>query len=315
LSPQTKGGGSIGAGATVACIGIAVIDHIYHVAQLPNADRKLRARAFHESGGGMAAGAATAVACLGGQASWFGRVGADNKGAAVLSELRKQGVATNHAQQIEGASTSHSAVMVDGDGHRAIVACAGDGLDDDASWLPLDVIADHDVVLADIRWEEGALASLTAARARGRPAVLDADATTSALASQLVAAASHAIFSEQGLENIYAAGTIDEGLRLAAQHTPFVAVTLGAQGVAWVDHAQNVQHLEAPVVEARETLGAGDLFHGAFALALAEKHDEAAALRFAVAAASLKCTRTGGWQSFPKRHEVEVWLQGHDALS
>ena len=178
-----------GSGARVACVGIAVIDHIYHVAQLPNADRKLRASAFYESGGGMAAGAATAVACLGGQASWIGRVGADAKGAAVLFELDKHGVATHHARQIEGASTSHSAVMVDRDGNRAIVSCAADGLDGDASWLPLDVITDHDVVLADIRWEEGALAALSAARARQRPAVLDADSTTSALAPRLVAAA------------------------------------------------------------------------------------------------------------------------------
>jgi sugar/nucleoside kinase (ribokinase family) len=57
-----------------------------------------------------------------------------------------------------------------------------------------------------------------------------------------------------------------------------------------------------------DTLGAGDVFHGAFALAITENQDLRAALRFASAAAALKCTRFGGAFAAPQRAEVEALL-------
>src|SRR5205823_9079411 len=54
--------------------------------------------------------------------------------------------------------------------------------------------------------------------------------------------------------------------------------------------------------------GAGDVFHGAFTLALAQGHTLAAAIRFAAAAAGLKCTRLGGSRGAPRRGEVEALL-------
>ena len=62
------------------------------------------------------------------------------------------------------------------------------------------------------------------------------------------------------------------------------------------------------MVEAVDTLGAGDSFHGAFALALAEGRDEVAAMRFGAAAAALKCTRFGGISGTPGRDEVDALL-------
>jgi sulfofructose kinase len=61
-------------------------------------------------------------------------------------------------------------------------------------------------------------------------------------------------------------------------------------------------------VNAVDTLGAGDIFHGAFALALAEGKTEIAAMRFAAAAAGLKCARLGGSAGAPHRAEVDALL-------
>ena len=61
-----------------------------------------------------------------------------------------------------------------------------------------------------------------------------------------------------------------------------------------------------PVVD---TLGAGDTWHGAFAVRLAEGADEAEAVRFASAAAALKCTRFGGRDGAPGRQDVEAFLR------
>jgi sugar/nucleoside kinase (ribokinase family) len=61
-------------------------------------------------------------------------------------------------------------------------------------------------------------------------------------------------------------------------------------------------------VQTVDTLGAGDIFHGAFALAITERRDLPDALRFASAAAALKCTRFGGAFASPQRAEVERFL-------
>jgi sulfofructose kinase len=293
-------------GKTVACVGVAVLDLIYGVERLPSEDSKIRAHSLVESGGGMAANAASAISRLGGRATWYGRVGEDEMGTHVLAGLAAEGVETA-AQRIAGARTSHSVILVDRGGDRAIVLYGSEALDGDPSWLPLDRVVAHDVVLADIRWIPGAINALTAARAAGRPAVLDADTTHDPMAIAAVKAASHVVFSKSGLDSLFGGGTPEEALRRAADHTRFVAVTLGAQGVLWVDASGGVRHIPAVPIEARETLGAGDVFHGAFALALAEGRTEEQAIEFGAAAAAFKCARTGGRASFPYRNEVDEW--------
>lgn len=292
----------------VSCVGGAVLDLIYRVDRLPSADTKLVARSFSKSGGGMAANAAAAIARLGGQSSWFGRMADDETGRQILDGLEASGVVTV-ARVISGAESPHSLVLVSEDGDRAIVLYRPNSFDPDPSWLPLERICQADAVLADNRWVPGAVSALAAARDRGIPAVLDADISDDAKVLSAVQAATHAIFSEQGLAGIFGTPDAVAGLKLAARYAPFVAVTLGSKGVLWLDGEGRVQVLEAFPITARETLGAGDVFHGAFALALAERRSNADAIRFAAAAAALKCERTGGRATFPGRAEVEAVLE------
>ncbi|HWJ75137.1 MAG TPA: PfkB family carbohydrate kinase [Kaistia sp.] len=289
----------------IACVGGAVLDLIYGVDRLPGEDGKTHALSYLESGGGMAANAAVTVARLGGEASWWGRVGDDDKGARVLDGLRAEGIDVSRARIVAGAISSHSVVLGDRAGNRAIVLYRSAALDPDAGFLPLGEIAALDAVVADNRWIEGAVAALGEARRLGRFAVLDADAGTGPRSIEAVRMASHAIFSEPGLAEIYGATDPAEGLGRALEDCPFVAVTLGARGALWcsADGASGV--VPAFPVEALETVGAGDVFHGAFAFALAGGEGEAAALRFAAAAAALKCARTGGRSSFPSRSAVD----------
>jgi sulfofructose kinase len=69
------------------------------------------------------------------------------------------------------------------------------------------------------------------------------------------------------------------------------------------------------VVTAVDTLGAGDVWHGAFALALAEGEDEPAAVRAASAAAAIKVTRHGGRAGAPTRAERDALLHDDSLLA
>jgi sulfofructose kinase len=87
----------------------------------------------------------------------------------------------------------------------------------------------------------------------------------------------------------------------------YVSVTGGGAGAWWLHRGQTGRDT-AFTVEAVDTLGAGDVYHGAFALALGEGQDLASARRFSAAAAALKCTRFGGIAGAPSRQDVETFL-------
>src|SRR5207248_2808670 len=93
----------------------------------------------------------------------------------------------------------------------------------------------------------------------------------------------------------------------AVRISAFLAVTNGPDDILWID-AGTVRSLPVFAIAAVDTLGAGDIFHGAFALALAEGSSPLAAMRFAAASAALKCTRFGGISGAPPRAEVEEFL-------
>jgi sulfofructose kinase len=127
----------------------------------------------------------------------------------------------------------------------------------------------------------------------------------------LLALATHPIFSAEALRAT--SGVDDLAAALTAKPLPpgFLAVTDGAAGAYWRSGKaaqQSVRHQPAFPVRAHDTLAAGDVFHAGFALALAEGCTEERALRFASAAAALKCTRFGGIIGTPARAEVEALL-------
>jgi sulfofructose kinase len=111
----------------------------------------------------------------------------------------------------------------------------------------------------------------------------------------------------QGLRD---ATGLDEPRAALAAFPPtrsWVAVTNGAEGVFFREGGA-VLHEPAFPVAAVDTLGAGDTWHGAFAVALADGKTEREAVRFASAAAAIKCTRFGGRDGAPSRAEVEAFL-------
>jgi sulfofructose kinase len=264
----------------IVCAGLAVMDQIYSVERLPEAPRKHFATAFREVGGGPAASAAVAVARLGGEARLWSRVGDDSIGERILDELRQEGVAVTGVRRIPGARSGCSAIVVDARGERMIVNFRGDHMDPDPAWLPLSEIRGAGAVLGDLRWPEGSARALAEARRLGIPALLDADAASPREGDEAFAVASHILFSSQGLVEFTGIGEPEEALRLAASRTEVV-----------------------------DTLGAGDVLHGAFALSLARGELIEDALRFACAAAALKCAKPGGRAGAPRAEEVERFLE------
>ena len=294
----------------VICVGHAALDRIFAVESWPQGSGKVPAHRFEESGGGMAANAAAAIARLGGEAVFWGPIGEDAVADAIHARLIADGVDVRGLRRFEGRTSSHSAVIVDESGERLVVGYRGSALQAPADWLPLDRIDLAGALLADVRWPDGACRALRAARDAGIPAILDAEIAAVEILAKLTCAADHVIFSERGLA-AYSGGDSEGALRkVLAGGALMAAVTRGEHGVRWLEAAApgEVMHCPAFAVDTVDTLAAGDVFHGAYALALAEGRGVGNAVRFAAAAAAIKCSRPGGRSGAPTRGEVEAFL-------
>lgn len=293
--------------AHILCLGIAVQDTVFSVAEMPRQAVKYQAGDYAVVGGGCAANAAVAVVRLGGRASLATRLGADATGAAIVAELEGEGVDCTYAARIAGHRSPVSAVLVDAAGERLIVNYRDPDLLSGASGLPDPAELGIAAVLADTRWPAAAADILAAARASGLPAVVDAEPPLT-MAEAVLHAATHIAFSRDGLAEWAGTDDLDGGLNAMQALAPaFVCVTDGAGGVHY-RHGAVQGHVPAYPVDVVDTLGAGDIWHGAFALALGEGRGDVPALKFASATAALKCRAPGARDAIPSRGEVEAFM-------
>lgn len=294
---------------TAIAVGAICATRIYQVEQVPPLPAKVLARRLVEVVDGMALSAACAFARLGGRAAIWARCGEDAPGRAARDALQAEGLDVSGLRALTGAATSQATVIVDARGERLVVPFHDPAVDASAQWLPLQALQGAQMLLCDVRWPEGAEAAMRAARDLGVPTVLDGEVAAPGVLERLVPLATHAVFSDAGLLAYTGARDVRVGLQeVARTHPGHVGATCGAAGYFWVQDGA-VQHVPAPAVQVVDTLAAGDVFHGAFALALSEGHAIAQAARFACHAASLKCTRFGGRLGCPRREEVEASMQ------
>jgi sulfofructose kinase len=293
----------------ILCAGIVVLDELFRVKDFPPPDGKVEASAYITIGGGNAANAAITIARLGGKASYAGPVGDDAAGDRVLANLARENVDTSGCVRVPGTSSPVSVVFVNAQGERSIVTHRGAQL---SAMRPVDgaaLVSAVDGLLIDNRMATFARPIAEAARARNLPVVFDADKATS-VDDPLFSLATHVIFSSECLRQTVGDDDLAAGVaRVARLIKKFVAATNGPGDLVWSE-GDKVSSTPVFKIVAVDTLAAGDIFHGAFALALVEGSPIVECLRFAAAAAGLKCTRFGGSPTIPTRAEVEVFLKG-----
>ncbi|MCW8333256.1 sugar kinase [Vibrio paucivorans] len=293
---------------TIACVGITVLDRIQRVENLPTTGGKYVAKDYYEVGGGPAATAAVAVSQLGHRVHFIGRVGQDGVADTMLTELASYGVNVDKAVHIKGASSAFSAVLVDDEGERMIINYQDKSLSRDPKQLESIDFSQYETVLTDVRWPEGAKYALEQAKLHNIPTVLDADIAPDPI-DELVKLADHVAFSEPGLEKFTGCSDPVEGLKSAKKQTDGkVYVTVGSKGCYWLE-GNELCHEPVIKVDVVDTTGAGDVFHGALAVAVAESKQNRESIVFSNTVAALKCTKKGGREGIPTRIEVDQKLQ------
>lgn len=280
---------------TVLCVGLVVADAVFDVASVPAAGTKSFATARSEQAGGPAATAAVTVARLGGSAAFAGRVGDDSAGRMLLDELTGHGVDVSAVEVLDGVASSASIVFVTPDGERTIVNHTDRRLLEDGA-----PVVTADAVLVDVRWVAGARHALTEARLRRIPSVLDLDRSPDPeLGMALARLATHPVASLDAARELTSESTPERCLAALDGLTSGGAIVTAGDRGAWHLDGGVAVHVPAPHITAVETLGAGDVFHGAFVWAIAAGMPPGRAIEAASLVAADRCTRRGGWNAIP----------------
>ena len=292
----------------VACVGHASLDHVFEVAAFASSPTKTPAHGYRMQAGGMSLNAAVAAARLGAQVRFIGRVGDDAAANFLRERLRAEGIEARGLEAVRGADTSVSAIVVDAQGARQIFNHRGEAIAR-AHALDTRLLEGADVLLVDPRWVEGAAAALAWAREHGVMSLLDADVAPRADLQRLVPLAAWAVFSEAGLR-CWAPGADAATALPAACATgcTMAMVTCGERG-SWRSRGGPAVHQGTPQVKASDTTAAGDVFHGALGVALAEGSMQPDAVAWASAAAAFKCERGEGVLGAPRRRQLAGWLR------
>ena len=297
-------------GPAILCSGIAVQDIVMRVKTFPAPGTKVAASDFIITGGGCAANAAVTCARLGARVQFAGPLGGsgDETSNRIVADLNAEGIDCGGVVRVAGGAASVSLILLDALGEKTIATRRGIRL---GGAVPADaakLVSTADAVLIDNRFPEFVMAVARDAAKRRIPIVIDLDQPTK-VKDPLLALGTHVIASAEALRGTTGLEDHNAALqKLGKQLSGFVAVTDGPYGVYWLEDGA-IQHMPAFTVEAVDTLGAGDAFHGAFTVALAENRTLTECLRFASAAAAIKCTRFGGLAGAPKRAEVESFLK------
>lgn len=310
--------------ARLVGVGHVALDHVFEVDAIPTVATKTAARDYRSHVGGMTANALVAASRLGASAVMVAPVGDDEALPIFQAHFAQEGVDASGLVRVPGARHSVAVILVDAHGERSIVSHRSDA-GQRAGPFNVACLDGADVLLTDPRFVDWAQAALKAARARSVVSVLDAEVAPRQDLDRLVGLATWAVFSEPGLD-VYAGivpDAVDRSTDLAAglakalkAGAEVAVVTLGARGLMWQRRGGDLHAMAAwPVSPVVDTTAAGDVFHGALAVALAEGCSDESALRWAACAAALKCQQAGGVQGAPKRQAVDAYLAAHCVLS
>jgi sugar/nucleoside kinase (ribokinase family) len=290
--------------------GAVAIDHLVYVDAFPPANVKTYVIRSAQQCGGLTATALVAAQRLGAQCAYAGTLGHDDGSRFVMDTLQREGIDVSHVVKRDDAGPIRSVIIVGLDHatrnifpeHPAVTGASED--QPDAS-----MIRAAKVVFVDHLGIAGMTRAAKIARDAGIPVVSDVERDLPGFAD-LLALVDHIVMSEDfALRLTQSAQPEDATRKLWTPARSAVAVTCGERGCFFTEDGATVQHQPAFKVEAIDTTGCGDVFHGAYAAALAKGMPAAERIRFASAAAALKATQRGGQAGAPTLAQLQSFLR------
>lgn len=303
---------------SILVFGSINLDLTTYVPHLPAMGETLRGRSFITVPGGKGANQAVAAARLGAPTKFFGRIGNDAFGREVMPIVQKEGVDMSGLKVDDQHGTGLAVINVDDKADNAIVIVSGANMALDASdaercirefghaklvMLQLEVPLEASLNVAQAAHEKGVKIIWDPAPALELPA--EAYQFTDIMTPNEI---------ETGMLVGFQPGNIEEAKKAAGilrqRGVKAAIIKMGALG-AYYESASESGFMPSFIVNAIDTVAAGDAFNGGLAVALMEGKDLKEAVRWGSAAGAIATTKPGAMPSMPYRHELdELLLKG-----
>jgi sugar/nucleoside kinase (ribokinase family) len=292
----------------VVGMGLNSVDFLTVVPEFPAPNSKMRMLHFSKQGGGQVATAMVALSRWGVKTKYIGKVGEDEMGQFSLHSIRQEGVDVSSVTIEPNATTQFATILVDGQsGDRTILWNRDDRLMYRERELRKEEVCCGKLLHLDGHDIHAAIQCARWAKEEGIPTVVDLD-KVEPLTSELIKEIDFLITSSR-FPRLYT-GISDQKealLELQKQTPGFLCTTLGHLGAVALVNGKFF-HAEGFKVRAIDTTGAGDVFHGGFIYGLLQNWEVEKMLRFANAAAALKCLDLGGRRGIPTLEKAQQWM-------
>jgi sulfofructose kinase len=294
-------------------LGLATIDILMRLGEMPRWEQFNYLDDLKFEGGGPAGTALVAVSRLGVKAGFIGTAGDDPAGALKVETFTREGVDASRMVRRPFPEDQVALVFVHAEsGERTFAAPRKFGREPvRPEELDRAYLTSAEILHLDGFHFEAAVQAARWVREAGKRVVLDAGKTTGALdprLPELVRLSDVAICAAGVIEYLTGVADLSVGARQVLDMGPQVVVeTRGEAGCHTFTRAEAF-HTPAFRVSVVDTTGAGDVFHGAYAVGLLHGWDLRRVAALASAAAALKCIRLGGRSGIPTMWEVEDFL-------
>jgi len=293
-------------------VGDTVLDHLYTTESFPEENGNAHILSIRDEGGGVVGTSVFAAAHLGSKTAVITLLGHDEDGKSIAAGLEKEGIDISGIRYIPDKHSPVSYILVNiQNGSRTIMPYRDKfppvpfdfvhrDMIQNAKILHLDTVNfENSLHAARIMKEAGGLVSVDACSVHEEPEAYE----------ELWKYTDILIANEAFPARVARRASLSENLRYFASFGPSVVITtLGEKGCVLLNHGE-LHAFPAYRVDVRDTTGAGDVFHGAFLHRYARNDSVESCIRFASAAAALKCTRPGGRSGIPTEEEVFRFLE------
>ncbi len=291
-------------------IGANVFDTLYNIPTYPTEDTKMRATASKTAGGGPVATGLVAAQKLGEDTAYIGVLSDDNGGKFLKEDFEKYGVNTDFIDVKSGYRTFASVLWLCADTTtRTCVFDKGDLPALELSEVQKQAVRDAEILMVDGNEMDAAVAAAKIARESGTKVLYDCGGLYEGV-ERLLEYTDIMIPSEEFSLGHTGCATVEEAAKKLYEtyHPQVVVITQGKKGGIIYDGKEVVAYPIYPAVVV-DSNGSGDVFHGAFAAAIAKGYDYLKCCHFSSAVSGLKCTGVGARESVPDFESTKKYLK------
>jgi sulfofructose kinase len=296
-------------------IGALAVDDLIYLDHYPQLNEKMAITTKQRQGGGLTATALVAAARQGSKSAYCGRLGDDELSLYSLQEFQREGVDISPVQHWDGANPYHAIILVDIPSASRVILFNSQGVQEpDSSVVTEDLIIGTRILFIDYTAYNAGLLAASFAHAHGIPVIADIESAILPDLNSFLSAIDHLIVGIDTARAItHQLTTESMAQALSNPQRAASVVTDGVNGCWYSEYGGPVYHFPAYKVTVVDTTGCGDVFHGAYAAAMARGENVRRSIQIASASAAIKAQCCGGRDGIPDLPTVENFIKEYES--